>query len=57
VYDFRIEFAPEGVPDSAASEKPSIFTVVQEALGLRLEAQKVPIKIVVVDRAEKPEEN
>jgi uncharacterized protein (TIGR03435 family) len=57
VYDFRIEFAPEGAPDSAASEKPSIFTVLQEALGLRLEPRKVAMRVVVVDGAEKPDEN
>jgi len=32
----------------------SIFTLVQERLGLKLEAAKEPVEIVVIDHAEKP---
>jgi uncharacterized protein (TIGR03435 family) len=38
-------------PDSSA---PSIFTALQGQLGLQLEPQQVPMKILVIDQVEKP---
>jgi uncharacterized protein (TIGR03435 family) len=52
--------APPGVPPPplpSDSSGPSLFTAVQEQLGLKLESQKGPVEILVIDRVEKPSEN
>jgi hypothetical protein len=40
-----------------AYKVPSIFTAVQDQLGLKPESQKAPAEILVIDHAEKPSEN
>jgi uncharacterized protein (TIGR03435 family) len=37
----------------ASKDRPSIFTAIQDQLGLRLEARKVPVEILVVDRVDR----
>jgi uncharacterized protein (TIGR03435 family) len=45
-----------GARSDAVSDLPSIFTAVQEQLGLRLEASKVPINLIVIDSVQKPKD-
>lgn len=44
-------------PQPADPNGPSIFTAIQEQLGLRLEPAKGPVEFVVIDSAEKPSAN
>lgn len=68
-FDFKLTWTPDpGQPASLPAtgpdappppdpNGPSIFTAVQEQLGLRLESQKGPVEMLVIDRVEKPSEN
>ena len=59
-YTFTLEWTPNDLKNVAASDQPalpSLFTVIQEQLGLRLEPQKAPVDVIVVESAERPSEN
>ena len=50
-----LEFAAgTDVATAPAPDAPSIFTAVEEQLGLKLKPVKAPLDVLVVDRAEKP---
>jgi uncharacterized protein (TIGR03435 family) len=58
VYDFSLHWTPDNTPvDSSAAGGPSIFTAVQEQLGLKLEPASAPLDVLVVDSAQKPSPN
>jgi uncharacterized protein (TIGR03435 family) len=72
-YDYTLEFAPDenarggmmmgpggppgggGAPPAASG--PSIFTALQEQLGLKLESQKLPVDVIVIDHIQQPSPN
>jgi uncharacterized protein (TIGR03435 family) len=57
-YDFTLKYTPDSTEaPSSDSQTPSIFVAVQEQLGLKLESQKGPVDLYIVDRVEKPSEN
>ncbi|MBV9443848.1 MAG: TIGR03435 family protein, partial [Acidobacteriaceae bacterium] len=48
---------PSGAAPPPEQSGPSLFTALQEQLGLKLESQKAPVGILVVEHVEKPSEN
>jgi uncharacterized protein (TIGR03435 family) len=58
-YDLHLKWQREDAPhaDNGAEELPTVFTAVQEQLGLKLEADKGPVDTLVVDHIEVPTEN
>ena len=66
-FDFELKWAPDEsqfngmgfrvpVPDGTAP-LPGLFTAIQEQLGLKLEPQKIPAEVLVIDHVERPSEN
>jgi uncharacterized protein (TIGR03435 family) len=59
-YDFELTWTPDTlrrVDSDALPEAPSLFTAIQEQLGLRLESARGPVEVLVIDHAEKPDAN
>ena len=64
-FDFELEFSVDpalaaGGPAFAPSpdpNKPSIFTALEEQLGLKLQPDRAPVEVLVIDRVEQPTEN
>ncbi|MGA3187849.1 MAG: TIGR03435 family protein [Bryobacteraceae bacterium] len=53
-YQFDLRYADEvSAPAGENRSGPSIFTAVQEQLGLKLESRKGPVEVLVIDHAEK----
>ncbi len=54
-FEVKLEWTPDDGRAAAAADTagPSVYTAVQEQLGLKLEARKGPVDVFVVDSAEK----
>ncbi len=48
--------ATESAPPSGSSG-PSLFSALQEQLGLKLESAKAPVEVLMIDHIERPSEN
>jgi uncharacterized protein (TIGR03435 family) len=64
-YDFELTFERDSAlpPGADAGEPasrrlgPSLFSALQEQLGLKLESTKAPVEFLIIDRVERPSEN
>ncbi|MEO6817327.1 MAG: TIGR03435 family protein [Edaphobacter sp.] len=56
-YDVAMKWASDRVPSSEENGGSSIYTALQEQLGLKLKAAKGPVETLVVDHVEMPSEN
>jgi len=56
-YDLTLEFARDPAAAVAESNAASIFTAVQEQLGLKLESSKGPIEMFVINGVDRPSAN
>ncbi|MGA7239680.1 MAG: TIGR03435 family protein [Bryobacteraceae bacterium] len=60
LYDFTLAWTPNDLKAAGASDQPalpSLFTALQEKLGLKLESQRALVELLVIDNAERPSEN
>jgi uncharacterized protein (TIGR03435 family) len=64
-YDFELTYAPEalgpggppllnGAPPPVDPNAPTLFTALQEQLGLKLDSQRGPVEVIVIDHVEQP---
>ena len=61
-YDFTLRWtsddsSPGAAPVDPNAQWPSLFTALEEQLGLKLTPEKQPIDIIVVESVEMPGEN
>jgi uncharacterized protein (TIGR03435 family) len=56
-FDLRLQWTPDVGETAADNSGISIFAAIQEQLGLKLESQKGPVEMFVIDSVEKPSEN
>lgn len=55
-FDFTLKWTPDE-QQGAADAGPSLYTALEEQLGLKLVAARAPVEVIVVDQMEKPSPN
>jgi uncharacterized protein (TIGR03435 family) len=56
-FDVTLKWTPDGIAPQTDTDSASIFTAVQEQLGLKLESTKTSVPVLVIDHVEMPSAN
>src|SRR6185437_11150533 len=56
-FDVTLKWTPDNLLPDTDNDAGSMFTALQEQLGLRLESQKGPVNVLVIDSAERASPN
>ena len=56
-FDFTLRWTPDTARADEPNAEPGLFTAIQEQLGLKLEATKAPVDVLVIDHVDKPSGN
>lgn len=56
-FDFTLRWAPEAAQPTDPNPPPGLFTAIQEQIGLKLEATKAPVDVLVIDHVDRPSPN
>ena len=56
-YDLTLNWSPSNIQSNAIDAGPSIFTALEEQLGLKLQPTKASVDFLVIDQAERPAGN
>jgi uncharacterized protein (TIGR03435 family) len=57
LFDIAATWRPDTGQVSAADSRPDLFTALREQLGVKLEPQRRPVDVLVIDHIERPSEN
>ena len=56
-YEFQLDFAPDNSPAAVDGSAPTLFTAIEDQLGLKLQPSRMTQEMLVIESAEKPSAN
>ena len=56
-FEWELKWTPDSLDGNAPADSVSIFTALQEQLGVKLEPSRNPVDVLVIDAVAPPSEN